>query len=154
MMIIGETMTKHEAPMEKFGFLLGDWDLEYDVPKSSMSEAATGTGSGTFKRFLDDKYVTFDYSCSLTTGQGQAHAIFVWDEKAKLYRFWWFENSGNFDQATCNFLSDKVLCLNWHDSLLVQSFRAVAPDKIILRMEQPTPKGEYELVMEVILTRK
>ena len=51
-------------------------------------------------------------------------------------------------------INDKVLCLNWHDSLLVQSFRAVDQDKIILRMEQPTPEGEYELVMEVIFTRK
>ena len=59
-----------ENAMEKFEFLLGDWDLEYRIPKSSMSQADTGTGSGTFKRFLDDKYVTFDYSCSLTTGQG------------------------------------------------------------------------------------
>jgi len=149
-----EPMAAHEKAMEKFEFLLGDWDLEYRIPKSSMSQADTGTGSGTFKRFLDDKYVTFDYSCSLTTGQGQAHAIFVWDQKAKLYRFWWFENSGNFAQATCNFLNDKALFLNWHDSLLVQSFRAVEPDKIILRMEQPTPEGEYELVMKVIFTRK
>ena len=149
-----ESMTTHEIAMEKCEFLLGDWDMEYRVPKSSMSPAATGTGSGTFRRFLDDKYVTFDYSCSLTTGQGQAHAIFVWDEKAKLYRFWWFENSGNFAQATCNFLSDKTLNLNWHDSLLVQSFRAGDPDKVILRMEQPTPQGEYELVMEVTFTRK
>lgn len=143
-----------ENAMEKFDFLLGDWDMEYRIPKSSMSEADTGTGSGTFKRFLDDKYVTFDYSCSLTTGQGQAHAIFVWDEKAKLYRFWWFENSGNFDQATCYFLSDNALFMNWHGSLFVQSFRAAGPDKVILRMKQPTPEGEYELVMEVTFTRK
>jgi len=149
-----EPMTTDEKAMEKFEFLLGDWDLEYRVPKSSMSLAATGTGSGTFKRFLDDKYVTFDYSCSLTTGQGQAHAIFVWDQKARLYRFWWFENSGNFDQATCNFLNDKALFLNWQGSLFVQSFRAVDPDKVILRMEHPTSEGEYELVMEVTFTRK
>jgi len=143
----------NEKAMEKFEFLLGDWDMEYRIPKSSMSEADTGTGSGTFKRFLDDKYVTFDYSCSFTT-EGQAHAIFAWDQKAKLYRFWWFENSGNFDQATCNFLSDKALFLNWHGSLFVQSFRAVDPDKIILRMEHPTTEGEYELAMEVTFTRK
>jgi len=149
-----EPMTTDEKAMEKFEFLLGDWDLEYRVPKSSMSQAAAGTGSGTFKRFLDDKYVTFDYSCSLTTGQGQAHAIFVWDQKTRLYRFWWFESSGSFAQATCNFLNDKVLFLDWHDSLLVQRFRAVDPDKIILRMEQPTLEKEYELVMEVIFTRQ
>ena len=149
-----EPLTTDENVMEKFEFLLGDWDMEYNIPKSSMSEADTGTGSGTFRRFLDDKYVTFDYSCSLTTGQGQAHGIFVWDKKTELYRYWWFENSGNFDEATCNFLSDNALFMNWHGSLFVQSFRAVDPNKVILRMEHPTSKGEYELVMEVIFTRK
>ena len=149
-----EPKTTNENAMDKFEFLLGDWDMEYRIPKSSMSEADTGTASGTFKRFLDDKYVTFDYSGSSTKSKGQAHAIFVWDEKAKLYRYWWFENSGNFAQATCNFLSDKALFLNWHHSLFVQSFRAVDPDKIILRMKHPTSEGEYELVMEVMFTRK
>jgi hypothetical protein len=143
-----------KEPMEKFDFLLGDWDLEYRIPKSAVSEAATGTGAGTFKRALDDKYVVFDYSCSLTTGDAEAHAIFVWDEKAKLYRFWWFESSGNFSQATCNFLDDEALFMNWHDSLFVQSFRAVEPDKVVLKMEHPTPEGKYEVVMEVIFTRK
>ena len=147
-------MTKQENPMEKFEFLLGDWDMEYNIPKSSMSEAYTGTASGTFKRFMDDKYVTFDYSDSPAEGQGQAHGIFAWDQKAKLYRYWWFENSGNFDQATCSFLDDGALLMNWHGSLFVQSFRAVDPDKVILRMEHPTSEGEYELVMEVTFTRK
>ena len=147
-------MTKQERPMEKFDFLLGDWDMEYRIPKSALSEAATGTATGTFKRFLDDKYVLFDYGSSLTEDQGEAHGIFVWDEKTKLYRYWWFENSGNFDQATCSFLDDGALFMNWHGSLFVQSFRAVDPDKVILRMEHPTAKGEYELAMEVIFTRK
>ncbi len=146
--------TGMKEPMERFDFLLGDWDLEYRIPKSAVSEAATGTGAGTFKRALDDKYVVFDYSCSLTTGDAEAHAIFVWDEKAKLYRFWWFESSGNFSQATCNFLDDEALFMNWHDSLFVQSFRAVEPDKVVLKMEHPTPEGKYEVVMEVIFTRK
>lgn len=151
---MGESRIEIEGSMEKFEFLLGDWDMEYRVLKSSMSEAATGTGTGTFKKFLDDQYVLFDYSYSLTTGPGQAHAIYAWDEKVKLYRSWWFENSGNFSQATCNFLGDNALFLNWHDSLLVQSFRAVDPNKVILRMEQPTSEGKYELVMEVIFARK
>lgn len=47
-------MTKYKAPMEIFGFLLGDWNLEYHIPKSSMSEADTGMGSETFRRFLDE----------------------------------------------------------------------------------------------------
>jgi len=57
-------------------------------------------------------------------------------------------------QAMCNFLDDKALFMNWHDSLFVQSFRAVDPNQVILRMEHPASEGEYEVVMEVIFTRK
>ena len=143
--------------MDKFDFLLGTWNLESNIPKSSFSEADTGTGQGTFKRVLNDKYVQLDYEGTSSSAPQQitkAHGIFAWDEKAKFYRYWWFENSGNFDQATCDFLDDKALFMNWHGSLFVQSFRAVEPDHVILRMEHPTSEGEYELVMEVIFTRK
>ncbi len=140
--------------MEKFGFLVGNWNLEYKVPRSAFSEAATGSGTGTFKRALNDKYVYFDYSCSLTTGEGKAHGIFAWDEKASIYRYWWFESSGRFMKATCHFLNDKTLFLNWHDSLLKQTFEKVNRKKVILRMEHPNSEGNYELVLEVIFTRK
>ena len=140
--------------MEKFDFLLGDWNLEYKVPKSAFSEAATGSGTGTFKRALDDMYVYFDYS-SLVAGQKiEAHAIFAWDEKAKVYRYWWFESSGNFLTATCNFVSDDILFLNWHDSLLKQTFKKVSQNQMVLRMEHPNSEGEYELILEVIFTRE
>ncbi len=77
-------MAKQSNMMEKFDFLLGNWNLEYKVPKSEFSEAATGTGTGTFKRALDDKYGYFDYSGSLTPREkagkeGGAHGIFAWD---------------------------------------------------------------------------
>lgn len=48
-------MAKQENMMEKFDFLIGSWNLEYKVPKSVFSEAATGTGTGTFKRALNDR---------------------------------------------------------------------------------------------------
>jgi len=140
--------------MEKFNFLLGTWNMEYKIPKSAFSEAASGTGKGTFKRALDDKYVYFDYSSLIEGKTGQAHAIFVWDEKLKLYRFWWFESSGNFSTATCNFINERILFINWHDSLLIQTFKKITKNKVILRMENPNYEGEYELIMEVIFTRK
>jgi len=140
--------------MEKFKFLLGNWDMEYNIPKSPLSEATTGTGKGTFKRAIDDKYVYFDYSSLIKGKTGQAHAIFVWDEKARIYRFWWFESSGNFSKATCNFINNETLFINWHDTLLIQTFKKINPNKVILRMENPNSEGEYELIMEVIFTRK
>jgi hypothetical protein len=152
-------MAKRPNVMDKFDFLLGTWNLEYKVPKSAFSEAATGTGTGTFKRALNDKYVYFDYTASLTTGdkagkEGGAHGIFAWDEKANAYRYWWFECSGNFMEATCNFVNDDILFLNWHDTLITQTFTKVSANKVILRMEHPIAQEKYELILEVIFTRK
>lgn len=140
--------------MEKFNFLIGNWDMEYNIPKSQFSEATTGTGKGTFKRTLDDKYVQFDYSTLIDGKKGQAHGIFAWDEKIKAIRFWWFESSGSFSTATCNFINDKTLFMSWHDSLLIQTFEKVDSNKVILKMENPNSEGEYELIMRVIFTRE
>ena len=140
--------------MEKFNFLLGNWNMEYNIPESPFSEkATTGNGQGTFKRVLDDKYVQFDYSSLTDNKEGKAHGIFAWDEKSKIYRYWWFESSGNFSTATCNFINDKTLFMNWHDTLLIQTFKAVSSDKMILRMENPNSKRTYELILEVIFTK-
>jgi len=140
--------------MKKFEFLLGTWEMAYHIPKSAFSEASTGSGQGEFKRALDDKYVYFDYKTLINGEKGQAHAVIAWDEKAQIYRFWWFESSGNFTQATCQFVNDNMLFMNWHDSLLTQTFTKKSDDQVILRMESPNAEGKYELVMEVVFTRK
>jgi hypothetical protein len=140
--------------MGKFKFLIGTWDLEYRVPKSAFSEAATGSGKGTFKRTLDNKYVFFDYEATVGGQQVRAHGVFVRDDKINAYRYWWFESSGNFETATCNFVNDDILFMNWHDTLLMQTFKKESPDKVVLRMENPDSQGNYEPVLEVIFTRK
>ena len=149
-----ESAAEQQNPMEQFEFLLGDWNLEYKVPKSSFSEATTGTGTGTFKRALGDKYVFFDYSCSLTIGEGQAHGVFAWDSDKEIYRYWWFESSGSYEQATCNFIDNDTLFMDWIDTAFSQTFTRAGKDKVILRMEMSGDDGEDELVMEVIFTRK
>jgi hypothetical protein len=143
-----------ESSMEKFGFLLGDWNLEYRIPKSSLSEAMTGTGSGTFKRVLKEKYVFFDYWGSNANNEGGAHGIFAWDDKEKVYKYWWFEDSGNFTWAICNFVDDDTLFMDWQNEPMTQTFTKVGPDKVILRMKQSLGEDKSELVLEVILTRK
>ncbi len=140
--------------MQKFDFLLGRWLLEYSIPRSTFSEAMTGAGTGAFKRALNDRCVYFDYSASFSTGDNaQAHAIFAWDDKVKIYRYWWFEDTGAFMTASCHFVNEETLFVNWHDTLLIQTFTKKAPDKVILRMENPNSEGRYELVLEVAFTR-
>lgn len=137
--------------MNKFEFLLGSWNLEYRIPNSILSEAGSDTGIGSFKRALNDKYIFFEYS---TKSGGEAKGIFAWDDKIKVYRYWWFENSGNYSAATCNFINDEVIAINRHDSILVQTFVKDGQDKVILKMEYPSVKGGHELVLKVLFTRK
>lgn len=150
----GRIMTSTSNLMEKFDFLLGTWELEYRVPKSVFSDAATGSGNGVFKRALNDKYVYFDYSAELTTGTTAAHGIFTWDEKSKIYRYWWFEDSGAFLTATCNFIDDETLFMNWHDTSLIQTFSKISANKVMLRMEHPVAQGKYESILEVVFMRR
>ena len=147
------TVGEESNPMDKFNFLLGSWKLEYKVPKSQFSEADTGTGEGEFKPILNDRYVTFDYNSKLTQGEGAAHGVFAWDEKSKIYRYWWFEDSGSFDEATCNFINENTLCLNWHNSILVQTFKKMEDGKVVLQMSYPSDKNGYEMVLEVIFSK-
>jgi hypothetical protein len=137
--------------MNKFEFLLGDWDLEYRILKSIFGDAGTDFGTGSFKRALKDKYVFFDYS---TISGSEAHGIFAWEDKTNLYKYWWFENSGNYLTASCNFIDDKTLSMNWHDTLLIQTFVKDGPDRVVLKMLYPIADGKYELVLEVIFTKK
>jgi hypothetical protein len=148
-------MDNNPGTMDRFDFLLGNWTLAYRVPRSSLGEADAGTGTGTFKRALNGKYVFFDYRAVLEKGgSGAAHAVFAWDAKAGIYRYWWFENSGSFLAAACNFVDEKTLRLNWHDTLLVQTFEKRGPNQVVLRMEQPASGGGYETVLEVLFNRK
>ena len=150
----GEKVDRKEDRMEKFEFLLGNWHLESKVPKSAFSEGGTGSGSGTFKRALGDRFVFFDYRATSTGGSAEAHGVFAWDDRVKVYRYWWFEDSGACQTATCNFVDKDTLCMNWHDTLLRQTFKKEGPNKVVLKMYHPLDAEKYELILEVILTRK
>lgn len=148
-------MEQANTLMKRFEFLIGDWTLEYKIPASKYSEAMTGTGSGTISRQMDNKYVVFDYRAQVgDSPEVQAHAIFVWDSKLGMYRFWWFESSGNFNSAVCRFINDETLIINWQDSLLIQTFQKTGPNTVLLKMKDPDADGNYVPVMEVLLTRK
>ncbi|NQT27343.1 hypothetical protein HQ585_18460 [candidate division KSB1 bacterium] len=140
--------------MKKLEFLIGQWTLIYDIPESSFSHATTGTGEGTFRRDLDDKAILFDYSSLIDGEKGSAHGIFMWDEKAGIYRYWWFESSGAFTNASCNLIDDETLYMNWHNSLLRQTFQKITDDEIVLHMNSPNADGGYDLILEVIFRRK
>lgn len=59
--------------------------MEYRIPESIYSKAGTDFDKGSFKKMLNDKYVTYAYS---TDSGGEAKGIFAWDEKIKAFRYW------------------------------------------------------------------
>jgi hypothetical protein len=61
-------------PIVKFDFLLGDWDLAYKIPRSTFSEEGSDSGTGSFKKILNDQYITFEYA---TESGGAAQGIFA-----------------------------------------------------------------------------
>ena len=140
-------MTKDINPMDKFDFLLGTWDMEYISHE--------GKGTATFKRALDGKYVFLDYQARSPSGEtGAAHGIFAWDEKSNTYRYWWFENSGNYSESTCEFVNENVLLMSWHDSLFLQTFEKIGPNKVELIMKKPYTTDEADPVLKVLFTKK
>jgi hypothetical protein len=142
------------SAMERFGFLLGEWDLDYRIPASSLHAAAVGRGHGSIRTALGGAFVIFDYEGRSGGETTQAHGIFGWDDKAKIYRYWWFESTGQSRMATGDFLDDETLRLNWHDTLIRQTFQRTGPDEVRLTMEGPSARGGEELVLEVIMSRK
>ncbi len=140
-------------PIDKFNFLIGHWQLKYEILKSIFSEQDEGEGKGEFKKVLNDNYVTFNYKTKLRLSETAAKEIFAWDNKSKLYRYWWFEDSGNFSSAACNFINDETLCFNWHHGLMVQSFKKESDNEVILRMMYPSDENQYDVVLKVTLTR-
>jgi len=140
--------------MEKFNFLIGTWKLKYTVPKTKFGEKDTGAGEGIFKKALNHNYVFFDYKAKLTKGSAQAHGIFAKDTKQGIYKFWWFEDSGHYLNATCNFTDENTLFLNWHGTLLIQTFEKIREDYIVLTMSHPIKNQIFEPVLIVDLFRK
>jgi hypothetical protein len=57
-------------------------------------------------------------------------------------------------EANCEFINDDTLFLNWHNSLLIQTFKKIDEDTLELRMENPDKEGKFKLVLEVIFTKK
>ncbi len=140
--------------MNKFDFLIGTWILKYTVPESAYSVATTGKGEGTIRKALNDKYVFFDYKAEFTNGSAQAHGIFARDESQDIYRYWWFEDSGSFRTATCNFTDENTLFMNWHDTNLIQTFIKKEEDHIILKMSSPVSDQQFKPVLIVDFYRK
>jgi hypothetical protein len=137
----------------RLDFLLGKWELKFRVPKSKFSTEDSGDGKGEFKKILNNNYITFEYTSKLSGGISSAKGIFAWDNKENIYKYWWFEDSGNFTEAACDFINDSILSLNWYNSILVQTFKRLDNNNILLEMKYPNEQGTCDLILEVKLIR-
>jgi hypothetical protein len=131
--------TETRAPMRALSFMAGDWELDYTVTQHGrMTKSIRGTGS--LRYLFDATCLTFD--CLMQqkdAGEtiGEAHALFAWDAKTQQYRYYWFESSGAFLQATGILRDDETLALEWQDINCTQIFRRASADAMYLEMRCP-----------------
>ncbi|MGD0014798.1 MAG: DUF1579 family protein [Bryobacteraceae bacterium] len=144
--------TETGAPMHALDFMLGEWELDYTVTQHGCTTKPI-RGTGSLRHLFDATYLTFDYQMQQkATGEmiGQAHAVFAWDAKAEQYRFYWFESSGTFLQATGVLQGDDTLALEWQGVNCTQIFRRVSADAIYLEMHCP----DQDLLLRVDFSRR
>ena len=140
------------APMRALSFMIGEWALDYTVTQHGLT-TKTIRGIGTLRYLFNATYLTFDYQAHLkASGEmiAEAHAIFAWDEKPGQYRYYWFESSGNFHQATGILRDADTLALEWQDIHCTQIFRRVSADAMYLEMRCP----EADLLLRVDFSRR
>lgn len=144
-------ITETGVPMRALSFMVGEWELDYTVTQHGHT-TKTIRGSGSLRYLFNATYLTFNYQMQQKdTGEriGEAHGIFAWDNKAGHYRYYWFESSGTFLQATAILRDDHTLALEWQDTDCTQIFRRVSADAMYLEMRCP----EQDLLLRVDFSR-
>lgn len=139
------------SAIRALSFMVGEWELDYTVTQHGGT-ASTICGTGSIRRLFDGTYITFDYQVRQKETRekiGEAHAIIAWDKKTGQYRYFWFENSGTFLQATGFLRDDQTLALEWQDVNCRQIFRRVDADAIYLEMQCP----DQDLILRVDFAR-
>jgi hypothetical protein len=137
--------------MRALSFMIGEWGLDYTVTQRGHT-TKTLRGIGSLHYLFNAAYLTFDYRMlKKATGEiiAEAHAIFAWDKKSGQYRYYWFEGSGNFHQATGVLRDAHTLALEWQDINCTQIFRRVSADAMYLEMRCP----EQDLLLRVDFSR-
>jgi hypothetical protein len=143
--------TEAATPMRALSFMIGEWALDYTVTQHGQT-TKTLRGIGSLRYLFNATYLTFDYqTLEKATGEmiAEAHAIFAWDKKLGQYRYYWFESSGNFLQATGILRDADTLALEWRDINCTQIFRRVSADAMYLEMQCP----EQDLLLRVDFSR-
>lgn len=138
--------------MQALSFMIGEWVLDYTVTQYGHT-TQTIRGTGSLRFLFNATYLTFDYQMIEKASAAmiaEAHAIFAWDMKAGLYRYYWFESSGSFHQATGALQDAHTLAFEWQGIKCTQIFRSVRADAMYLEMRCP----EQDLLLRVDFTRR
>jgi hypothetical protein len=140
------------AGLPALDFMVGEWDLDYTVTQRGVT-SSTIDGTGSIRPLFGGAYLTFDYvvvNKDTREELGGAHAILAWDAKAGQYRFFWFESSRTFLQATGALADDCTLALEWQGVNCTQIFRRVDDYAMYLEMRCP----DDDLLLHVDFTRR
>jgi hypothetical protein len=138
--------------MARLGFMVGEWDLDYTAHYGGKADRDL-CGTGAIKPLYDGVYLWFEYEVrNKRTHEigGGARGIFAWDSKSEAYRYYWFESSGAFLNATASLRDAETLYLQWHGVDCTQIFQRVSDDALLLEMTCP----EQNLKLRVDMSRR
>jgi hypothetical protein len=132
--------TGTDAAMRALSFMACEWELDYTATQRGQT-TSTIRGTGVLWYVFGGTYLTFDYQMrQKDSGKstGEAHGIFVWEAKTQRDRYYRFESSGTFLQATGVLAGDHTLSLEWTGIDCTQMFRRVNDRALYLEMTCPT----------------
>ena len=100
---------KFGPELAKLSFLVGNFTTENITFDTPMGKGGPGKGRNMNRWGLDSLFVMATYEGTMATmGNYQGHGMFTYDWPTGQYKCWWFDNYGNHNEYTGNFMGDTL----------------------------------------------
>jgi len=146
-----------QPEFRRLAFLLGQWQEEIMY---AGQEAGADKGRGRWlARPEMGLCLVVRYEGSGPEGDYRAMGVLTWDQEAKAYRMWWFDDGGGIGEYRGDFRDDGSLALEHHGKSNGQDFRErityarVAPGEVRTKIEQSYGGEEYKVYLEAVAHR-
>ena len=139
----------------RLAFLVGAWEEAITYPGAQM---ATGTGRWIARPVLGD-FLMINYEGRGPQGPYRAQGVLTYDRELKLYRMWWFDDTGGIGDYRGIFVDMNTLVLEHQAKKDGRDFRErityvrVAPGEVRTKIEQAWDAEEYKTSLEAVARR-
>ena len=150
---------KFGPALAKLSFLAGTFTTENKTHDTPMGKGGPGKGRSIDHWGLDSLYLMTSYEGTMAgMGNYEGHGMFTYDGPTQSYKCWWFDNYGNHNEYTGNFVGDTLALeaeipspqgsvkekIMWHPEGKKVKFRMVwdtGQGSVLVMEETATPSG-------------